>query len=183
MSKTEFEAVLNAKVEAAKEHSQKSVNWEDKKTLWLRALRDFYGLMDSWLSDYVQTGKIKVERAEVDIQEEHIGKYSAEMRVLKIGEEQIVFRPIGTLLVGARGRVDMEGPKGTVKFILTGKDSNGIRISVTIKGDKQTVPAPKPKTKNDRDFVWKIATPPPNVKFIELNSDSFFDSITEVLNA
>jgi len=182
MSKQEFEAILNAKAEAAKHQPQSPIDWNAQKEKWISALAKFYEQMDAWLSEYVSAGKIKVEQSQIEIEEEHIGKYAVEARLLRIGEDQVVFRPIGTLLIGAHGRVDMEGPKGVVKFILTGKHSNGIRISVTIRGEEKKPVASGHTPEQPDELVWKIATPPPKVKFIELNPDTFFDSITEVLN-
>lgn len=183
MSKQEFEAVLNAKADAAKQQPQTPIDWNARRDKWLSSLVKFYEQLDSWLLEYVKAGKIKVEKSKIEIEEEHVGRYTVEVRVLNIGGEQVVFRPIGTLLIGAHGRVDMEGPKGVVKFILTGKNSNGVRISVTVRGEGEKPSALTPPPEQVDELVWKIATPPPKVKFIELDSDSFFDSITEVLNA
>jgi hypothetical protein len=180
MSKQEFEAILNAKANAAKEQPQKTIDWNSKKAEWLASLTKFYQQLDSWILEYVKSGKIAIERSEVEIEEQYLGKYNAEARVLMIGEERIQFRPIGTLLIGVRGRIDMEGPKGIVKFILTGKYSDGVKIS--IKEKKAPVAAKPPKSESPEEYVWKIATSPPKVRFIELNSDTFFDSVTEVLN-
>jgi hypothetical protein len=104
--------------------------------------------------------------------------------VLTIGADRVVLRPIGTLLFGVRGRVDMEGPNGTVKFILTGKRSNGIRISASAAPASGRAAAPAPESEPDasEEWVWKIATAPPKVRFIELTSEAFFDALMEVVN-
>ena len=37
------------------------------------------------------------------------------------------------------------------------------------------------KMKKEKD-VWKISTPPPKIKYLELNENSFFDALMEVIN-
>jgi hypothetical protein len=77
----------------------------------------------------------------------------------------------------------MKGPAGTVKFILTGKHSNGIRISFEIvEKDQRAKKEPASKRDLPEEFVWKITTPPPKIQFIELTQESFFSALTEIVN-
>ena len=137
--------------------------------------------MECWLKEYIAAGKISREQGEVTIEEDYIGTYKAPTRVFTIGVDRVRLRPIGTTLIGARGRVDMEGPKGAVKFILTGKHSNGVRIFISEDSPgKSQVPA-KPQHEPPEEWVWKIATPPPKVQFINLNSEAFLNAFMEVV--
>ena len=44
---------------------------------------------------------------------------------------KIHFDPIGTNLIGVKGRVDMHGPHGTVRFVLVSKtDSSPTRVII-----------------------------------------------------
>ena len=58
------------------------------------------------------------------LSEEHVGAYAANALVLTFTNEAIVLEPKGTLIVGARGRVDVfqRGARGSqvVMFILGG---------------------------------------------------------------
>lgn len=182
MTKEDFDKFLDAKSREAS--SKKAINWQDRKNEWLASLKAFYEKVDIWISDYTDSGKIEISQCVIHLQEEHLGEYKAEMRILKIGSENAVLRPVGTLLIGARGRVDLEGPKGNIKFILTGKNSNGIRISikVTEPGNETLGSATTKELEPEEEWVWKIATSPPKIQFIELDQDTFFDALTEVLN-
>ena len=42
-----------------------------------------------------------------------------------MGNAEIIFTPIGTLLIGAKGRIDMTSNAGTVKFVLVDKNLSG----------------------------------------------------------
>jgi hypothetical protein len=175
MGKKQFEVFLNSK--ALEKKRERPIDWNATKREWLASLEAFYHEIEQWLAEYTASGKIEIERSEILLEEEQLGKYRAEMRVLKIGTDRVILRPIGTLLIAACGRVDMEGPKGTVKFILTGKNSTGVKISFsdgTSRGDE--------KAQRREELVWKIATPPPGVQFFELTPDSFFDALMKIVN-
>jgi hypothetical protein len=183
MTKQQFDRFLEEKERNAE--PQKIIDWDARKQEWLESLKSFYELTEGWLTDYIKTGKIQIESSEVQIEEEYLGRYAAASRVLKIGSDKVVLRPIGTSLIGARGRVDMDGPKGSVKFILTGKGSDGIRISISVISADAKADSSTDKRQPERvnvEWVWKIATTPPSVRFIELTADTFFDALTEVLN-
>lgn len=181
MSKEEFDRFVESK---SQQTGPKAIDWEKRKKEWLKTLNYFYSQVDQWLSEYTKTGKIEIQDCNIRLHEENIGEYIAGMRTIKIGPEVAILRPIGTLIIGARGRVDLEGPKGNIKFILTGKNSNGIRISIKVIDprnktlDAATTKEPEP----EEEWVWKIATSPPKIQFIELDQDTFFDALTEVLN-
>jgi hypothetical protein len=177
MNKEEFEKFLQQKTLEAKPSVE--VNWEAKKATWLKRLAEFYSDVDKYLGEYVQSGKIKLETKSISLNEDYIGQYQADSKYISIGSSLVTLKPIGTLLIGAAGRVDMVGPAGAVKFILTGKDSDGMRISITYGGGK---PAAPPAKIAPEDYVWKIATPPPRVRFIEVNLETFLNALTEVVN-
>jgi hypothetical protein len=178
MEREAFKTFVEKKTNESKRVEQ--IDWGARKDEWLVELGNFYSIIEGYLSEFSKAGKIKIERSTVFLNEESIGRYQAESRIIRIGLDKVNLAPVGTLLIGAKGRVDMAGPRGTVRFILTGKHSNGLRISITINGEaeKRRGNGPKPK----EEYVWKIATPPPNVHFIELTAETFFNALTDVLN-
>lgn len=181
MSKEEFDRFVEAK---SQQPGPKAIDWKNRKEEWLKALNCFYSQVEQWLSEYTKAGKIEVQECNIHLYEENLGEYIAGMRTIKIGPEVAILRPIGTLIIGARGRVDLEGPKGNIKFILTGKNSNGIRISIKVIEPSNETPgsATAKEPEPEEEWVWKIATSPPKIQFIELDQDTFFDALTEVLN-
>ena len=180
MTKTEFEKVLDQKALASKE--TESINWAAQKRDWIDNLEKFYKKVEGYLAQFQESGKIKLEKDSVSLNEEHIGNYEADSMIISIGSDRVTLTPIGTLLFGAKGRVDMTGPAGTVKFILTGKNTNGIRISVSTAGEDRAMRKNRPEPARAEELAWKIATPPPNVRFIELRPETFFSALTEVVN-
>jgi hypothetical protein len=96
--------------------------------------------------------------------------------VIHIGLEEIKLVPIGTMLVGSRGRVDVVGRAGTSRLLLVNKKvtSPSQLISVTIVNPKNPPPA-KRADLPPIEWAWKIASRPPTMTFIELNKSLFAD--------
>ena len=180
MTKDDFEKVLEQKARASIETPP--IDWEAKKRDWLEKLDSFYLTVEGYLDQFQKSGKLKLEKVKILLEEDHIGEYQADSMTIFLGSDIVTLVPIGTLLIGAKGRVDMTGPAGTVKFILTGKHSNGFKISVTIPGENQLGRQLPSQMVVPEEFVWKIATPPPKIRFIELQPETFFSALTEVVN-
>ena len=98
-----------------------------------------------------------------------------------IGTIKVQFEPIGTIIFGAKGRVDMHGPHGTVKFVLVPKTASSSTIRVIVRdSSSETKEEPEPIVE---EWAWKIATRSPNIKYTELEEESFLSAIMEVANA
>lgn len=160
---------------------QAEIDWNKNREDWLNHLSEFYTLTSGFIDAYLTNGQIQIAYGRKRIVEEYIGEYEAKTATITIGKSQILFDPIGTNLIGAKGRIDMIGPNGKVKFVLVDGDASAPRISVrvSILGEEAPSKIEKPK---EVKWTWKIGTPPPNIKYIELTQESFFDSLMEVAN-
>lgn len=156
-----------------------TVDWGQKREEWLRYLGQFYKLVEGFMREYVEQGKVRLERGTKRLHEEFIGDYPVDTLALYIGSNKIDFDPVGTNLIGARGRVDMRSAQGTVKFVLVPDDATTTVPRVRVV--EGTDPAPEPVAPEE-NWTWKIATPPPMVRCVELCKDSFQDAIMEVVN-
>ncbi|MDM8522739.1 hypothetical protein QUF80_05140 [Desulfococcaceae bacterium HSG8] len=174
MGKKDLDQFIKERSER-REESPKT-DWEQKKNEWLEFLSQFYENIRTWLKDYEDKDIVGYNFMSVDIYEENIGQYQADKLILTITNEQVVFEPVGTILIGdARGRVDMKGKNGTVKFLLVDKDANGANVKIALNTDSK-------ESTRDKKWQWKIATPPPSIRYLELNSDSFSDAILDIIN-
>jgi len=179
MGRKDLQAFIAAK---KKSERSKEINWTKKKEDWLAKLNGLYKDIESWLKDLDQD-VISIKYIDKEINEEHIGIYTARKMILRIADEQVILDPVGTLLIGAAGRVDMIGKNGIVKFVLVPASSKSVQIKVTIKteGEHEKKQEDDRQSISKENFVWKIATPPPSIKYIELDSDSFSDALMEVI--
>jgi hypothetical protein len=144
---------------------------EEDKERWLENLRKLGEMVEDWLDEYAKNGDIKVQTEDILLSEEQVGTYEAPLIKINIGSQLVKLKPIGTFLIGAYGRVDMEGPRGVCRLILAPVNSKGPSIVF----NTATIPPAQP------ELVWKIATPPPTVKYIDLKKDSFLDEMMRVM--
>jgi hypothetical protein len=181
MSTTDFDKFIARQQQAAAEGE--ATDWEKERDDWLAYLDSLHTKIRYFLRKYVDAGQVKVESAQVILNEENIGHYEAPQIVLRIGGQQVILRPVGTLLVGAKGRVDVEGPAGRATILLVNKraQSPASLVHVTV-GTAGALPATPAEPHEKIEWEWKIVTRPPERRFIEITQESFFQLIMEVAN-
>ncbi len=176
--------VRRAKILAA---DQSAVDWDEERRDWIAHLDSLYGKVESFLRKYKDEGSITIEFKETELFEENLGTYVARRMIIHIGRQVVNLNPVGTLLIGSRGRVDIEGPYGKAALVLVDKDAAGPRPRVQVKIiDPKEKVEPEIEAEKKIEWVWRIATVPPRtprVSYIELNAESFFELIMEVSNA
>lgn len=157
------------------------IDWEEKKQQWLDALDNLYDKIQDFLRPYIDSNKVELVFRKVEIDEELIGTYQAKAATLMIGSNRIELRPIGTNLIAAKGRVDMNGPLGTIKLVLVPASATGPAIQITVSTSGQ--PSPRPSSPAPAEVIeweWKIATPAPRIRYLPLNQDAFFDAVMSI---
>ncbi len=175
MAEQEFSEFVKRKTEQV----QDDIDWAKEKADWLRELDALYARMEEHLRPYTQAGEIRIERTPVQLTEDHLGTYEADKLTFKIGRDRIVAKPIGTLLIGARGRVDLSGPRKTVKIVLLAK--GGPVLTTTIEHGGITETSSRSMTRGEVDKPgWYIESPPPESVVFEFGEDSFRDAIMEI---
>ena len=176
MTDTSFDDFVNQQI-AKKEPS---IDWTEVRDDWKKHLDEFYQLAEGFLRKYTDQGKVHITRGTKQINEEYIGTYDVKFLEVQIGTIKINFDPIGTRILGAKGRVDMLGPHGTVKFVLVPEAASSPAIRAIQGTSSEVTDEPEPAVD---EWVWKIRTRPPNIKNIELEEESFLSAIMEVANA
>ncbi len=152
---------------------------------WHEHLSKLYGIVEQFMKPYTESASASVSYEDIQLNEEFSGPYTARQLSLTIGKSTIAFKPIGTMLIGSKGRVDVRGPRGTARLgLVNGKLDNArqmIRVTVHLSGK----PAQAPPIKSDEpiEWIWKIITPAPRMQFVELSEDKFFDMISAVADA
>jgi hypothetical protein len=182
MTKLSFQDFVTAKASEVEEaaRAEKAIDWNKEKQDWITHLQRLKTDVTKWLDPYSET--IQVSTKTIPLSEELLGTYSAPMTVITIGKDAVNLEPIGTLLIGSRGRVDIKGPKGTARLVLVPMSSTGIRVhvEVLVKGQKpNSATADRPPFS---EWVWKLVIPPPANKFVELTEDSFQEVLMRVVN-
>lgn len=161
-----------------------TMDLEERKNQWLADLDRLYRTIDSFLRPYIQDHRLVALSFHSAITEEQLGKYNVETMRIGLqgdGNAQAELVPVGTFVIGARGRVDLVGPTGkTVKLLLVNK--NETRAGAK----RQVFPAnlhdgATREAEGQAEWAWKIATPPPDLEYIEMNESSFLEALMYVL--
>ena len=167
MSKKDFDDFIN-------KQKKPSVD-TDKKEEWLKYINDFYSKVENFLSEYVKSDKVSLQTSEKNITGKDIGDYTVKVLDIILGEHTVRLEPIGTDIigVGVKGRIDLIGENGRVKFLL----------KLTLMGCMkyaQQVAFPEESLK-PIELEWTIATPPPKIEYISLNQEVFLEALLEVI--
>lgn len=104
-----------------KEKSQKKqVDWDGRKKKWLSSINDLYEMVDKIIiSNFIEAQyNVKSDKEEIRIIEDYIGAYIVKNYIINTESIKIIFNPIGTIIIGAYGRVNMVLPNETVKLVL-----------------------------------------------------------------
>ena len=174
-----FDEFVNRQNQIAE--AEQSVDWTAELDEWRDYLEQFKNSVVEFLQEYVEQRKVQLKCKTKKITEDKIGSYDVQAITIKIGNTKVELEPIGTLLIGSKGRVDMKGPKGTVKIVLVPKDAKAadIRVQLLSHGRKRQT---EKEERTTTEWAWKLTTPPPNIRYTELKKESFHTAIMEVVN-
>jgi len=175
-----FDQFVKKQIKSSGAHGGK-LDIEKEKAMWLEKLNQLYSLVKESLSEYITDGSIELEFSDIALTEELLGTYIVQEARIAVGQQIVKLKPLGTFLIGARGRVDMIGPRGTTRFTIVPPGARAPQVRVTIVLPGETAPTPEP-IEPPETWVWKIATPPPRITYIDLTKESFREVLMGVVN-
>lgn len=159
------------------------IDWEKERDEWLDHLNLFYKRVEAFLSKYMSSGQILLEYRNIKLNEENIGSYTARKMVLRIGRQEVALEPVGTLLVGCKGRVDVIGPAGKARVLLVDSEASSLASLVHVSvGASGKMPVFPEQAARKIKWAWRIVTRPPERRFVEITQQRLFDLIMEVAN-
>lgn len=106
MEKEELKEFLEKQKHPPKEAE---VNWELHKSNWIEHVNRLYNDIDNWLKDFITNRMLEIKKERIEIVEEEIGKYSIDKYIIIFPDYQIALEPLGTMIIGAWGRIEMIG--------------------------------------------------------------------------
>lgn len=95
------------------EYEQEQLSWSTVKEDWLQQVQDFLEQIKSWLQPLVEEKLIQFDENTLTLDEEHIGSYTTKVLEIVIGANRIKVQPVGRLIIGALGRIDISSNKGS----------------------------------------------------------------------
>lgn len=182
MSRADFDALL--KRQAAEKSQPEGFDPNRQLEEWQSYLSKLYTDIGVYLREYVTTGKASISMEDITLNEDFSGPYTVQQMNLRIADAMVILEPIGTMLIGSKGRVDVQGPRGSARLSLMNRKTINVRQMIRVRvmiGNE-----PEPPQEPDQgpiDWVWKIMKSTPDVDFVELTEDSFFGMIIGVIDA
>ena len=178
----DFDKFLSSK---EKEHgADNQFDWDKQKREWLEYLEELFHRFEGALKEYQQSKKVKIAYDEIDIAEDYIGNYKARTMTIEFAGEMIVLKPIGTNLIGAKGRVDMYGRNGSAKIVLVDSRMKSMRdhVKVSVYVGEMTQKE-EPKTQKEAiKWEWKFISAPPTRLYQPVNDETIYSAIMELSN-
>lgn len=184
MNKTEFDKFVQRQQVAQSE----AASFDPKQQIqeWRHYLDLLYKQIKEYMASYVAERVARIILDDIELNEEFSGPYTVPQMRLEIGRSVVTFKPIGTMLIGSKGRVDVQGPRGSARLGLVNKRATHardlVRVTVSVVGASEPPPPPKPRNEKI-EWAWKIITPPPDMSFIDLTQGAFFDMILSIADA
>ncbi|MEO5371314.1 MAG: hypothetical protein H7833_14670 [Magnetococcus sp. DMHC-1] len=186
----EFAAFLKQK--KAREAPRGDINWTLRKSIWMDKINGLFRDVESWLDPYKNTkdGEKLLDYIveEIEIHEERLGTYTVPSMKIQLGSEEVKLEPMGLVIIGGLGRIDMIGPLGRVMMVLsdTGQPSRfRICISTAFLGDVSSPHAPDhPKSsieKQIQDSSWYFAKPDDRQTLLRVTEATFIEMLQNIV--
>lgn len=164
--------------------TEAETDWAKLRHEWLKDLDSLYGQISDFLRKYVEDRTITYKFTKIELSEPFIGRYVADRMDIDIGRQHVSLVPIGTLLVGYRGRVDVEGSAGSGQIVLVDKNARRPGDLFKVKVSATAGPFPTAVALKQVSWVWKTVTNNAVQRtFVDLEKESFFELLMEIANA
>ncbi|WP_257297162.1 hypothetical protein [Endozoicomonas sp. YOMI1] len=178
MSRKAFEELLKSH-NGPDDQGHECIDWGKQRDEWLGFIAQFYETLEQWFKPYKDDHSLDYQYKELELTEDNIGSYQTKQMLVQFAQQNLKITPVGTLLIGTKGRIDMEGGRGRIQFILADKNSHGPGLMASYSG-----PSSEETKKTEKEWGWKIVLKVSNrISFAEFNEDNFFDALMEVVNA
>ncbi|WP_047153736.1 hypothetical protein [Aneurinibacillus tyrosinisolvens] len=165
-------------------------NYEEDKQKWLQSVKGLYQDITAWLKPLTEkpNSNIDISFEKTVLNEEHIGDYEIDKMYIDIKGQRVVLEPIGTWIIGSRGRIDMVGTYGKVLFTYVDERLTKPKVTVRVFSsaaemafEQEMKKEIEAAVKTPVVYTWKIMTPAPNVQYIPLNEETFSKALLSVI--
>jgi hypothetical protein len=113
---THLQSLISSHQAKAQASARQLIDWSKRKQKWLTTLAQ---LTQQIRSDLLAAGVAdqQIQTMRCPINEESLGAYETQGLAIQIGTSTVTFTPVGSIIIGGYGRVDVSGPRGDVKLI------------------------------------------------------------------
>lgn len=122
----DFESFVREAVKEDEGHqkfdAQKEIN------IWTRKLDELIHIARQSRDSFIADGTLGFAIEPFPMREEQLGAYEAKRVRIVLGSKVAELKPVGSMMVGARGRVDLIGRKGVARIVLAPADTIGFSV-------------------------------------------------------
>jgi hypothetical protein len=160
----------------------KDLTWDEIRDEWLARLEQLYDQIEQFLTEFIEDHSITTSFSEIPLNEANIGSYEARKMEIQIGRQTVYLEPIGTWLIGSRGRVDVVGSAGRAQLILVNEEAKSAKDLVKVFSPSAQLFSlmENPELTAPISWAWKIVVRGGSVKFLDFNKNSFLSLLMEV---
>lgn len=153
----------------------------ERKAQWVRKIDVLYNQVRLLLESYQANGSMDFALSLSELHEEELGSYQAHSLTINLGASSVRFMPVGTMLLGSPGRVDLVGLRGSVRFVLVLPEMDRpMHIPAASLG---AAPGESRRAPLDlAPYVWKISTSPPGIRYSDIDAANLQSAIMEAAN-
>lgn len=101
------------------EKTKTEFNAEEEKKKWINSVNEIFSNIRIWVEEPIKNNLVEIIDEEVEINEERLGKYKISSLAIRSLWDTVYIRPIGRMILGAIGRVDILSTKGKYSILLT----------------------------------------------------------------
>jgi len=128
MHPSKFEEQVKKHVESLKKlGTENAADWDERRRWWQQKVTQLLDIIDKWLGPLIQDKTVTFTRSTDSITEEALGEYEVQSGLVQLGTKQLHLRPVASVIIGGFGRIDVDGPNGSVMFILSAPDPHAPR--------------------------------------------------------
>lgn len=126
---------------------------------------------------------VTLERVPKAIYEGQLGDYEVESLLIKVGSERVEFDPVGTLVIAARGRVDIKGANGKAMLVLFPKGKRPkISVEVMVDSGREEPRTAEIEPAEPSEYEWCIVRHGgPRPVYVGLNEKTFLEVLRAVM--
>jgi hypothetical protein len=97
---------------------------EGRRKWWVKEVQTLFDRVEGWLEPVITEELVKFERKDLPIDEDMLGPYTVQQATITLDNEVLEMIPLGTVIFGSFGRIDVKGPNGEVMLILEATPGN-----------------------------------------------------------
>src|SRR5271167_2442973 len=92
---------------------------EARRKWWIKAVKDLFAKVQVWLEPLIKDGAVTFNTIEVQIMDDGLlGSYKLQRAIIGLGRKTLEMNPVGSMIFGSFGRIDVTGPNGKLMLIL-----------------------------------------------------------------